>query len=58
MDLKRGTIPDVVTNILYKYTPLETSFGINMLAVADNRPVLLNLKTALSCFVDHAGARL
>lgn len=53
MDLKRGTIPDVVTNILYKYTPLETSFGINMLAVADNRPVLLNLKTALSCFVDH-----
>ncbi len=53
MALKRGTIPDVVTNILYKYTPLETSFGINMLAVADNRPVLLNLKTALSCFVDH-----
>lgn len=53
MDLKRGTIPDVIINILYKYTPLETSFGINMLAVVDNRPVLLNLKTALACFVDH-----
>ena len=48
IDLKRGTIPDIVINSLYKYTPLETSFGINMLAVVDNRPVLLNLKTALS----------
>ena len=53
IDLKRGTIPDIVINGLYKYTPLETSFGINMLAVVDNRPVLLNLKTALTCFVDH-----
>ncbi len=52
-DLKRGVIPDIVINSLYKFTPLETSFGINMLAVADNRPVLLNLKTALGCFVDH-----
>ena len=38
---------------MYKYTPLETSFGINMLAVVDNRPVLLNLKTALAYFLDH-----
>ena len=53
IDLKRGTIPDIVVNALYKFTPLETSFGINMLAVVDNRPQLLNLKTALSCFVDH-----
>ncbi len=53
IDLKRGTIPDIVINSLYKYTPLETSFGINMLAVVDNRPQLLNLKTALMCFVDH-----
>lgn len=52
-DLRRGMIPDIVINALYKYTPLETSFGINMLAVVDNRPVLLNLQTALSCFVDH-----
>ncbi|MFT4301464.1 MAG: DNA gyrase subunit A, partial [Desulfovibrio sp.] len=53
IDLKRGTIPDIVINGLYKFTPLETSFGINMLAVVDNRPQLLNLKTALTCFVDH-----
>ena len=53
IDLKRGTIPDIVVNALYKFTPLETSFGINMLAVVDNRPQLLTLKTALSCFVDH-----
>ena len=53
IDLKRGAIPDIVVNALYKYTPLETSFGINMLAVVDNRPVLLNLKTALTCFIDH-----
>ncbi|MDR3358933.1 MAG: DNA gyrase subunit A [Desulfovibrio sp.] len=53
IDLKRGTISEIVINALYKYTPLESSFGINMLAVVDNRPQLLNLKSALSCFVDH-----
>jgi len=53
LDLKRGAIPDIITNALYKYTPLETSFGINMLAVADNRPQVLNLKSALSYFLDH-----
>ena len=53
LDLRRGTIPDIIINSLYKYTPLESSFGINMLAVADNRPLLLNLKSALSHFLDH-----
>lgn len=53
IDLKRGVIPEIIINSLYKFTPLESSFGINMLAVADNRPVLLNLKSALACFVDH-----
>src|SRR5574344_1079898 len=53
VDLKRGTIPDIVINALYKFTPLESSFGMNMLAVVDNRPQLLNLKSALVCFVDH-----
>ena len=52
LDLRRGVIPDIITIYLYKYTALETSFGINMLAVVDNRPVLLNLKTALACFLD------
>lgn len=53
IDLKRGVIPDIVVNSLYKFTPLESSFGINMLAVLDNRPQLFNLKSALTCFVDH-----
>ncbi len=53
VELKRGIIPDIVVNSLYKYTPLESSFGINMLAVVDNRPQLLNLKTALRCFIEH-----
>ncbi len=52
VDLRRGVIPDIVTKFLYKYTQLETSFGINMLAVVDNRPILLNLKTALTTFLD------
>ncbi|MDR2726593.1 MAG: DNA gyrase subunit A [Deltaproteobacteria bacterium] len=53
VELKRGAIADMVINALYKFTPLEMSFGINMLAVADNRPVLLNLKSALVHFLDH-----
>ena len=53
VDLKRGVIPDIIINSLYKYTQLETSFGINMLSVVDNRPILLNLKSALSSFLDH-----
>ena len=53
LDLKRGTIPDLVINALYKYTPLETSFAYNMLAVVGNRPQLLNLKSALTCFLEH-----
>ena len=53
IELKRGAIPDIITNAFYKFTPLETSFGINMLAVVDNRPQLLNLKSALRCFLDH-----
>ncbi|MCL1986026.1 MAG: DNA gyrase subunit A [Betaproteobacteria bacterium] len=53
LDLKRGIIPDIIVNSLYKYTPLESSFGINMLAVVDNRPQLLNLKSALVCFLEH-----
>ncbi|MBQ4616515.1 MAG: DNA gyrase subunit A, partial [Mailhella sp.] len=52
LDLKRGTIPELVINGLYKYTPLETSFGINMLAVVDNKPQQLNLRSALVCFLD------
>jgi DNA gyrase subunit A len=53
MDLRRGAIPEIIINSLYKYTPLETSFAYNMLAVAGNRPQLFTLKTALACFLEH-----
>ena len=53
LDLKRGTIPDIVINTLYKYTPLETSFGVNMLAVVSGRPQLLSLKQTLEYFLEH-----
>jgi DNA gyrase subunit A len=53
VDLKRSASPSVVTNHLFKYTQLESSFGINMLAVVENRPQMLNLKSAMTCFLDH-----
>lgn len=53
LDLKRGTIPDLVINALYKFTPLESYFGINMMAVVGNRPHLLGLKDVLVHFIDH-----
>ncbi len=53
LELKRGAIPDIVINALFKYTPLETSFGINMMAVVGNRPMLLNLKQILAYFLEH-----
>ena len=53
MDLKRGAVADIVINSLYKFTPLEMSFGINMMAVAGNRPMLLSLKQILVHFLEH-----
>ena len=53
LDLKRGAIADLIVNQLYKYTPLETSFGINMMAVVGNRPMLLSLKQILEHFLRH-----
>ena len=53
LDLKKGVLADIVINKLFKFTALETSFGVNMLAVSNNRPQLLNLKQVLEAFVDH-----
>jgi len=53
LDLKKTAIPDIVINSLYKFTPLETWFGINMLAVVRNRPQVLNLKDILALFIEH-----
>lgn len=53
LDLKKNAIPEVVINALYKFTPLETWFGFNMLAVVHNRPQLLSLKEILELFIEH-----
>ncbi|MEG6550043.1 DNA gyrase subunit A [Desulfocurvibacter africanus] len=53
LDLKKGAIPDIIINMLYKFTPLESSFGINMMAVVGSRPMLLNLKSILDYFLQH-----
>jgi DNA gyrase subunit A len=53
IDLKRDAVPEVVQNNLWKMTPLQESFGINMLAIVDSRPQLLSLKQALVHFLAH-----
>jgi len=53
IELKKGEIANVILNRLYKHTQMETSFGINMLALHNNQPKLLNLKEILVAFVDH-----
>ena len=52
IELKRDAVPEVVLNQLYKQTPLQESFGVNMLAIVDGRPQLLTLKDALQVFLD------
>lgn len=52
-DLKKDAIPNIVLNHLYKYTPLQTSFGVNNVALVKGRPVLLNLKDLIKHYVDH-----
>lgn len=53
VDLKRDAIANVVLNHLYKYTALQSSFGVNNIALVKGRPQLLNLKDLISCFVEH-----
>ncbi|MGH8650490.1 MAG: DNA gyrase subunit A, partial [Burkholderiales bacterium] len=53
IELKRDAVAEVVINQLYKHTALQDSFGVNMLAIVEGRPKLLNLKDALKCFLDH-----
>lgn len=52
-DLKKDAIPNIVLNHLFKYTPLQTSFGVNNVALVKGRPVLLNLKDLIKHYVDH-----
>jgi DNA gyrase subunit A len=53
IELRRGQISDVVLNNLFAQTPLETVFGINMVALRDGRPRLLNLREMLEAFLRH-----
>lgn len=53
IELKRGANPKKVLNQLYKYTPLQSTFGVQMLALVDNEPRLLSLKRALQLFIEH-----
>ncbi len=52
-ELKRDAMPNVVLNNLYKYTPLQTSFNVNNIALVQGRPKMLNLKDLIRYFVDH-----
>ncbi|MDO8786461.1 MAG: DNA gyrase subunit A [Sulfuritalea sp.] len=53
IELKKGQVPEVVLNHLYKQTQLQDTFGMNMVALVDGRPKLLNLKDMLQCFLAH-----
>lgn len=52
-DLRRDVIPNVVLNNLYKHTSLQSSFGINNVALVKGRPMLLNLRDMIRYYVDH-----
>jgi DNA gyrase subunit A len=53
IELKRGEVAEVVLNNLYAQTPLETVFGINMVALQDGQPKLMSLKVMLDAFIRH-----
>ena len=53
IEIKRGEVPEVILNNLYKQTQLQDTFGMNMVALVDGRPQLLNLKQLLECFLSH-----
>ncbi|AKJ64645.1 DNA gyrase subunit A [Kiritimatiella glycovorans] len=53
VEIKRGAVPKVVLNNLYRHTTLESTFGAIMLALDHGRPRVMNLKEVLQCFVDH-----
>ena len=53
IELKRGEVPEIILNNLYKLTQLQDSFGMNMVALVDNQPRLLNLKQFLEYFIQH-----
>lgn len=53
IELRRGEVPEVIINNLFAQTQLQSVFGINMVALVDGQPKILDLKTILQCFVRH-----
>ncbi|HEC18462.1 MAG TPA: DNA gyrase subunit A [Gammaproteobacteria bacterium] len=53
IELKRGEVPEVIINNLFAQTQMQNTFGINMVALVDGQPRLLNLKQILQAFIDH-----
>lgn len=53
LELKRGEVPQVILNNLYKHTAMESTFGVNMLALVNGQPHILNLKRMLRFFLRH-----
>ncbi|HUF38262.1 MAG TPA: DNA gyrase subunit A [Anaerolineales bacterium] len=53
IELKRGAQPKMVLNRLYKYTPLQSTFGVQLLALVNGEPRLLSLKRALQIYIEH-----
>jgi len=52
IELRKGTQPQQVLNNLYKYTPMQSAFFINMVALVNGQPKLINLKEALTCYIN------
>ena len=53
IELRRDVNPDVILNMLYKYTQLQSSYGMNMVCLVDNRPVAITLHDALDVYIKH-----
>jgi len=53
VELKRGAVPKVILNHIYKHTQLQTTFGAILLAIDDGQPRVMNLKQILACFIRH-----
>lgn len=53
IEIKKDAEPKIIINNLYKHTPLETTFAVNMLAIDHGRPKTLNLKELINCYIEH-----
>ena len=53
VEIKRGAVPKVVLNSIFKHTQMETTFGAIMLAIDHGKPRVMNLKDLMTCFIDH-----